>query len=147
MCKYIHIYIYNTTQYKMASLFSSTIPLTSYTLMDVNQLHHSSVKIHEHPINTSQTSWNFPWLYRPHQELLAERIVQVYQPTLDPATCPWDGDQWMVMNGDGLNCGPGMTWAEVTFVSHEWSGLQHPDPKILGQRHTECLEELPLLLF
>ena len=21
---------------------------------------------------------------------------------------------------------------EVTFVSHEWSGLQHPDPKILG---------------
>lgn len=38
---------------------------------------------------------------RPHQELLAERIVQVYQPTLDP----------------------------VTFVSHEWSGLQHPDPK------------------
>ena len=24
--------------------------------------------------------------------------------------------------------------AEVTFVSHEWSGLQHPDPKILGQK-------------
>ena len=21
---------------------------------------------------------------------------------------------------------------EVTFVSHEWSGLQHPDPKMLG---------------
>eukprot|EP00435_Cladocopium_sp_Y103_P066699 s393_g29.t1 len=38
---------------------------------------------------------------RPHQELLTERIVQVYQPNLDP----------------------------VTFVSHEWSGLQHPDPK------------------
>lgn len=38
---------------------------------------------------------------RPHQELLAERIVQAYQPNLDP----------------------------VTFVSHEWSGLQHPDPK------------------
>lgn len=36
--------------------------------------------------------------------------------------------------------------AEVTFVSHEWSGLQHPDPKILGQKN-ECLEELPLLFF
>lgn len=29
--------------------------------------------------------------------------------------------------------------AQVTFVSHEWSGLQHPDPKILGQKN-ECLE-------
>jgi len=39
---------------------------------------------------------------RPHQELLAERLVQAYQPvSTDP----------------------------VTFVSHEWSGLQHPDPK------------------
>lgn len=38
---------------------------------------------------------------RPHQELVAERLVQIYQPELDP----------------------------VTFVSHEWSGLQHPDPQ------------------
>ena len=37
---------------------------------------------------------------RPHQELLRMGLVQVYQPHIEP----------------------------VTFVSHEWSGLQHPDP-------------------
>ena len=28
-------------------------------------------------------------------------------------------------------------YAEVTFVSHEWSGLQHPDPQMLSRLQGE----------